>query len=95
MALLTMGTDTTSNLSALLMTGAMSAQDVGTFANLVKNDKINGNPIHPGAFQQTGFLFVPNRGILQVLPGDYVGVDSTGWPILVSALAAAGPWTHS
>lgn len=44
-----------------------------------------------------GKLFVPNRGSLVILPGDYVAIDSTtGWPILVSARAiAAGPWTHS
>jgi hypothetical protein len=29
-------------------------------------------------------LYVPNRGILKVLPGDVVAIDNTGWPILVS-----------
>lgn len=95
MALLTLGTDATTSLQALLMSGAMNPQDLGTFANLVKYDKTNTNPIVPGAFAQTGLLVIPDRGVLKVLPGDYVGVDSTGWPILVSALAAAGPWTHT
>jgi hypothetical protein len=34
-------------------------------------------------------LEVPGRGILKVLPGDVVAVDSTGWPILVSAASIA------
>ena len=96
MALLTLGTNANNSLAALLMTGAMTPVDVGMFANDVKNDQVNDHPIWPGAFAQSGLLFVPNRGVLKVLPGDYVAVDSTGWPILLSALAiASGPWTHS
>lgn len=50
-----------------------------------------------GGLVREGKLFVPNRGSLVILPGDYVAYDSTtGWPILVSARAiSAGPWTHS
>lgn len=32
-----------------------------------------------------GQLIVPRRGILKVFPGDYVFLDNTGWPILLSA----------
>lgn len=39
------------------------------------------------AFSFNGQLFVPNRGVLNVLAGDVVAVDNTGWPILVSANA--------
>lgn len=55
------------------------------------------HPVVPGAFRRDGLLWVPNRGYLVVLPGDFVGVDATtGWPILLSANAAAnGPWTHT
>jgi len=44
-----------------------------------------------------GRLFVPNRGFLQIRPGDYVAYDAaTGWPILISGRAAAGAgWTHT
>lgn len=49
-----------------------------------------------GQFSKQGLLFVPRRGVLKVLPGDYVGVDPYGWPILVSAFSIAnGPWSHS
>jgi hypothetical protein len=53
---------------------------------------------YPGAFARMGLLYVPNRGVLKVLPGDYVGVDASGWPILVSAEAIAytgTSWSHS
>ena len=55
---------------------------------------------YPGAYQINGLLIIPNRGVLRVLPGDWVGVDANGWPILVSAAAIAGTyastsWTHS
>lgn len=51
--------------------------------------------VWPGAFAKNGLLAIPNRGIVKVLAGDYVAVDPvTGWPILVSAFAAAhGPFT--
>lgn len=39
------------------------------------------------AFSFNGLLYVPNRGVLKVLPGDVVATDNTGWPILVSKAA--------
>lgn len=54
--------------------------------------------IYPGAYiPNQGQLFVPNRGVLQILPGDVVAYDpTTGWPILISARAAANAasWVH-
>jgi hypothetical protein len=44
----------------------------------------------------TQILTIPNRGRLNVLPGDIVAVDASGWPILVSAAAigyAGTNWT--
>ena len=97
MALLTSGTTAQTSLEALKMTGAMTPANIALFAEAVKDDLDPAHPIWPGAFSQVGQLFVPNRGWLKVLPGDYVMVDATtGWPILVSANAIAhGPWVHS
>lgn len=97
MAILTLGTNANSSLRALLFArGGMSVPDTATFNASVKNDQVNGNPIWPGAFRM-GQLQIPNRGVLNILPGDYVVYDpTTGWPILLSALTiASGPWTHS
>lgn len=55
----------------------------------------------PGApgkmgWESNGLLFVPNRGVLRALPGDWVGVTTRGWPILLSADEIAnGLWTHN
>lgn len=101
MALKTLGTNATNTLSAFVQnTSVMTQADLATIRANIKNDIINGNPIWPNgydrAFQNDGVLYVPNRGLLIVLPGDYVAFDSTGWPILVSKNAIAnGPWTHS
>ena len=49
------------------------------------------------AYVQTGVLFIPNRGRLQLCTGDFVVWDTTtGWPFVISGDAAAnGPYTHS
>lgn len=52
----------------------------------------------PGSYSREKQLFVPNRGFLKILDGDYVGIDASGWPILVSQEAIAftqTSWTHS
>lgn len=39
---------------------------------------------------------IPGRGTLKIMPGDIVAVDSSGWPILISAASIAYPgsdWT--
>jgi hypothetical protein len=96
MATVTLGTNATTSLVALINSGSMNVADLATIANSIKNDLVNGNPIWPGAYSQTDLLYIPNRGVLQVLSGDYVGVDNRGWPILVSANSiATGAWTHT
>lgn len=96
MALKTLGSNATNSLNALVFGTNLSAADMATLQQSIKDDKINGNPIYPGAMSSNGTLYIPNRGLLQVLPGDYVGVDANGWPILLSsATIAATGWTHS
>lgn len=74
----------------------MSAANIAAIANAIKNDTNPAHPLMPQAFSANGLLYVPNRGILKMLPGDWVGVDSQGWPILVSANSiAAAAWVHS
>jgi len=69
---------------------------MGSLQALIKDDINVNHPTWPGAFMQNGILYVPNRGLLRVLPGDYVGVDANGWPILVSKFSiATGGWTKS
>jgi hypothetical protein len=96
MATSTLGTNATTSLVSLINSGSMLPADIAAIANAVKDDLTNGNPIFPGAYSQMDLLYIPNRGILKVLSGDYVGVDNRGWPILVSANSiATGAWTHT
>ena len=101
MATITLGTSSTNSLSPAIKFlpgygSGMSSADIATMAKAIKNDQANGLPVYPNAFSANGLLYIPNRGVLTMLPGDYVGVDATGWPILVSAYAIAnGPWAHS
>ena len=98
MALGTMGTTATTSLTSKVFAGNMLPADVAGIANLIKDDINNLHPIWPGAWAQTGLLYIPNRGVLRMLPGDYVAVDpATGWPIMVSARAAAvnPQWVHT
>jgi hypothetical protein len=98
MATVTLGTTAQTSLTALAFGGSLAPADIATIANAILDDQNNIHPIWPGAFAQTGLLYVPNRGILRCLPGDFVGVDAaTGWPILVSKNAAASnpQWVHS
>lgn len=93
----TLGTSTTSGLTALAyLQGGLAAGDVATIAADIKDDLNNIHPIIPGSFSSNGILYVPNRGQLKILPGDWVGVDANGWPILVSKYSiATGGWSHS
>lgn len=113
MATKTLGSNNNNTLTALQYVHGMVAADLATINAAILNDGqgSGGNvyaapsakPIWPGAFTTDGKLFVPNRGVLRVLPGDWIGVDANGWPILVSANAIAGgaapsavtSWTHS
>lgn len=97
MATVTLGTNATTSLTALDWNASAAAADVAAIAVGIKDDQNPAHPVWPGAFEQNGLLYIPRRGLLRVLPGDYVAVDATtGWPILVSAYAiASGPWTHS
>jgi len=99
MATRTLGTNLTTSLPALAYTagiGGLIPADVATLNNAIKDDLNPAHPSVPGAFTVGGSLYIPRRGWLQIFPGDYVAVDSRGWPILLSAdTAANGPWTHT
>jgi hypothetical protein len=104
MATLTLGTNATTTLTALVFSPNMTIADLATMQELIKNDApVAGTdpskyPIFPGGFSNSGLLYIPNRGVLKCKPGDYVGIDHSGWPILVSADSIADAttsWSHS
>ena len=100
MATQTLGTTAQTSLTAKKFLpgygSGLSAADIAAINNIIKNDLNPLANIIGGSFSAGGQLFVPNRGVLQVLAGDWVGVDSQGWPILVSKNSIANAaWTHS
>lgn len=100
MATQTLGTTAQTSLTAKKFLpgygSGISAADLAAINALIKDDLNVAHPLIPSSFTIDGQLFVPNRGILKVLPGDWVGVDSQGFPILVSANSIANAaWIHS
>lgn len=108
MATVTLGTNAATSLTAINFGQGVSDADFATIMQGILDDYYQGGGIAPtppspariwpGAFSRSGALYVPNRGMLFAKPGDYVGYDATGWPILVSAnaIAAGGTsWTHT
>ena len=100
MAIQTLGTSATTSLNLALVwqSNAASQADVADINQAILDDV---NPRHPvaqisgtGGFIREGNLFVPNRGVLQLRPGDVVALDSTsGQVILLTAYGlSAGPW---
>jgi hypothetical protein len=105
MATATLGTAATSTLTALPFVYGLVPADFATIAAAIKRDTHNGSvttgltgPQPPLGlpFSRAGVLIIPERGTLKLFPGDYVAVDGTGWPILLSARAAASAsWVHA
>lgn len=95
MALSQFGTSAATVLSAMTWTRQPVQADVASIAANILNDLDPAHPIFPGAFGFNGRLYIPNRGFLNLQPGDVVAYDDTGWPVLVSAnsIAHGSSWT--
>lgn len=101
MATLTMGTTAQTSLTTIQWSPTPSEvlpADMATIKNMIKDD-LNPSSISPmGWIDYNGLLMIPRRGQIRVFRGDFIGVDAaTGWPILVSAKAAANnpQWVHT
>ena len=100
MALLTLGTNSTTTLNALVYNPQVNAADLAQIVENIKSQPSAGTyqVIAPGSFDQTGRLHFPGRrGFVNLKPGDYIAYDAVGWPVIVSgfSIANSGGWTHS
>src|SRR5450631_3962910 len=87
MATGTLGTVATSSLTSINGWNAQTAiADVAAIQEaIVRQGAGFRTSIIPGGFSPSGRLFLPGgRGIIQLKPGDYIGVDHWGWPTVVS-----------
>lgn len=96
----TLGTTAQTTLTAIAFQYAgVSQADQATIQTTILDDSVPAATprIMAGAFVPgQGQLLIPNRGILIVQAGDFIAVDVTGWPILLSARAAASAnWVHT
>jgi copper(I)-binding protein len=84
--------------ATITISQAATTSAAGTRLAFVRLAGDVANSMQGGSLTAQGQLFVPNRGILKVLPGDRIAVDNTGFPILVSgnSIAYAGSqWAFS
>jgi hypothetical protein len=98
MATVTLGTTANNSLTAIQYQASVSAADFATIMQGIKDMRVTAGvrPILPEGLSRFGKLVIPNRGIIDVLPGDYVAIDGNGWPILIaSQVAGSSPWVHT
>lgn len=102
MAVITLGTTANNSIANAKRwlpgwNSGISAADLATLSLAIRSDDALQNR-QPGSLTESGLLFLPgNRspGGIQLQPGDYIGVDTQGWPIVVSAYSIAnGLWVH-
>ena len=90
MATKTVGTTGTTVLTAVQIppsynaTPYVSDTDWATIANSILSDE-GVHPIEPGGVTRQGLLYLPRRrGVIKLMPGDWVAVDLNGWPVVIS-----------
>jgi hypothetical protein len=89
----TLATTTLTGVQFNYAPATLSDADLATISQGIYDDQLlagafvkSNTPNNP--FVRNGQLFVPNRGVLKVLVGDWVFIDpATGWPILISGNA--------
>jgi hypothetical protein len=80
--------------SATVTAAHYTPADVAAFNAAIIYD--NNTTLHAyQSLQFQGYLIIPGRGELKVLPGDVLAWDLNGWPILISgqSIAANNSWT--
>jgi len=98
MATKTLGTTANNSLTAIQFAANVSAADFATIMAGIKDLSLTANAriVLPEGLSRFGKLVIPNRGIIDVHPGDFVCIDGNGWPILVAnEVVGSSPWVHS
>ena len=84
MATGTLGTNATTSLVSITWGPMTPVADLAAIAETILGQG-SGRSISPGAFSASGRLKFPGReGFVLLKPGDAIGIDSFGWPVIVS-----------
>ncbi len=102
MATRTLGTNGTNTLTALPFlpgyNSGMAAADIAAINNAIRGQNPSSEMVG-SRLTAEGVLYLPgHKGFIKLAPGDYVGVDAAGWPIVVSAYSitlGGTSWTHT
>jgi hypothetical protein len=97
-ATVTLGTTANNSLTAIQFQASVLPADFATIMAGIKDMQVTAGvrPVLPEGLSRFGRLVIPNRGIINVLPGDYVAIDGNGWPILVGKeVIGSSPWVHT
>lgn len=91
MALGTLGTNANTSLTSMTWNRMSPVADVAAIGALIVRQAAGFRTgIIPGGFAKGGQLRLPGkRGIIYLEPGDVIGVDHNGWPIVVSGESIA------
>lgn len=93
-----LGNTATNSLVSIIWNSMTAAADLATISAHILSQGNPTHPIQPGALSASGRLVFPGRkSFLLLSPGDYVGYDNFGWPVVVSkeSIANGSSWTHS
>lgn len=103
MAVKTLGTNANNSIANAIpwapgIGSGVANADFATITQAIKTDGVPFSTQDVGLrLAPEGILYLPKaRGFIKLLPGDWIGVDTRGWPIVLSAdTIANGLWTHS
>ncbi len=97
MTVKTLGTLATTTLHGQQWPGrygasSISDADIAAIAAAILLDNDPSQPL-PGAFSRMGLLYVPNRGVLKLLDGDWAAYSPSGFPYLIPRIDLPGTLT--
>jgi hypothetical protein len=95
MALVTIGTNATITWSGVQWLSSLAPADIASINNVIKGQGTLNLVQAASGFANNGILTYPDgRGQVKLVPGDWIMITSTGFPVVVSNRAVVADMTH-